>query len=59
MRHFISGTLVAATILAAVSVSRADDGAKIPWQHDLSAARKLAKKEGKGLFIYMTPDWFR
>jgi hypothetical protein len=30
----------------------------IDWQTDFDAARALAAKSGKGVLVYLTPEWF-
>jgi hypothetical protein len=36
----------------------ADAAKLLTWVKDYDAAKAQAKKEGKGLFVYLTPDWF-
>ena len=61
-------------IVAALPAARAGDDPKPPaapeksapadivkgiaWQSDFDTARALAKKEGKGVLVYLTPSWF-
>ncbi|MHC4923581.1 MAG: hypothetical protein ACYTG4_05820 [Planctomycetota bacterium] len=62
-----SGFLAAALVLGGLAFSSAahagddaeaktDEG--IAWTKDYEAAKAQAEKEGKGLLIYLTPDWF-
>ncbi len=36
----------------------APDSSPIPWEKDYAAAKEKAAKEGKGVLVYLTPDWF-
>ncbi len=62
-----NGLLLAALVLGGLGfngAARAEDDAAakadggIAWTKDYEAARAQAEKEGKGLLVYLTPDWF-
>ncbi len=46
--------LVAACVIA--GSASAQDGGKIPWNHDPAAAMKDAKKSGKPMMFFFTSD---
>lgn len=50
IRTLLVGTMVA--VLAGGAV--AQDGGKIPWNHDPKAAMKEAKKSGKPMMFFFT-----
>ena len=36
-----------------------EESTEFAWLADYEEAKAKAKEEKKGLFIYLTPDWFR
>ncbi len=38
--------------------AKTDDKPAIQWADDLEVAKTQAAKDEKGLFVYLTPDWF-
>ena len=62
----IRTAVAALALLGAASASWAQEapaaeapaGEGIEWVRDWAAARDQAAKEKKGLFVYLTPDWF-
>ena len=48
-------TLLAVALVGAMSAAAvAQDGGKIPWNHDPQAAMKEAKKSGKPMMMFFT-----
>ena len=48
-----------AALVASVAIAgtaAAQDGGKIPWNHDPAAAMKEAKKSGKPMMFFFTSD---
>jgi hypothetical protein len=51
----MSRTLLAAALFGAMAgAAAAQDGGKIPWNHDPKAAFKEAKKSGKPMMLFFT-----
>jgi type IV secretory pathway TrbD component len=48
--------LALATTLFLAGALHAQDGGKIPWNHDVAAAMKEARKSGKPMLMFFTSD---
>jgi hypothetical protein len=48
--------LALATTLLLAGTLEAQDGGKIPWNHDVKAAMKEARKSGKPMLMFFTSD---
>ena len=48
--------LALATTLFLAGALHAQDGGKIPWNHDTKAAMKEARKSGKPMLMFFTSD---
>lgn len=58
--------LLALALIVAPTLAWAEDppedeaeAIELEWLDDYDAARQKAQDDGKGLFVYLTPDWFR
>lgn len=53
------GLMVAPVIAWAEDTEGEDDSAEFGWLSDYEEAQAKARETKKGLFIYLTPNWFR
>jgi len=54
---FVVAGLSAIVGISRMQETRADENERIPWTHDLAAARKQSVKENRPILIYFTAKW--
>ena len=52
----VKSMVALATTLVLAGAAQAQDGGKIPWNHDTAAALKEARKSGKPMLMFFTSD---